>query len=296
MKGIVLAGGAGTRLYPATRAVNKQLLPVYDKPMVYYALSSLMLAGLREVLIISTTDDLSRFERLLGDGASLGMRFEYVAQPSPDGIAQAFLLGESFIDGEPVALVLGDNVFYGDGLREKLQSAAARPAGASGGATVIAYAVADPENYGVVELDSEGRPLSIEEKPTEPRSNLAVTGLYFYDAEVVDFARQLRPSARGELEITDINRRYLEAGRLEVMLLGRGFAWLDTGTPEGLHEAAIYVRAIEHRQGLKIACLEEIAFRMGFICGAELAALASDHTDSGYRGYLGRVCASEVTR
>ncbi len=280
-KGIVLAGGAGTRLYPVTRAVSKQLLPVYDKPMVYYPLSTLMLAGIREILLISTPGDLGLFQRLLGDGGQLGLRVQYVAQPKPEGLAQAFLLGRDFIGLDHVALVLGDNIFYGQGFQRMLHRAAAQRAGA----TVFAYAVKDPERYGVVELDAEGRPLAIVEKPKEPRSNYAVTGLYFYDNQVLQIAAGLRPSARGELEITNVNRVYLERGQLRVEVFGRGFAWLDTGTHESLMQAANFVETIENRQGMKIACLEEIAYRKGFIDAAQLEALARGQPGS-YGQYL----------
>lgn len=285
-KGIVLAGGAGTRLYPLSRVVTKQLMPVYDKPMVYYPLSTLMLAGIREVLIITTPEDQAAFRNLLGDGSELGMNFRYAVQPSPDGIAQAFLIGRDFIGHDGVALVLGDNIFYGHGLIASLARASSR----QDGATVFAYPVRDPGRYGVVEFDAQRRAVSLEEKPAQPRSNYAVTGLYFYDNEVVGIADGLKPSARGELEITDVNLAYLARGSLEVEMLGRGMAWLDTGTYSALLEAANFIRAVEERQGLKIACLEEIAYRVGFIGADQLERLAAQ-CNSDYGDYLRRVAS-----
>ena len=285
MRGIILAGGSGTRLYPATLAISKQLVPVYDKPMVYYPLSTLMLAGIREFLLISTPTDVPRFRDLLGDGAKWGIRIEYAEQPKPEGLAQAFLIGADFVRREPCALILGDNIFYGHNLAKWTQEAAR----VTQGAMIFAYAVQDPTAYGIVEFNSRGSVISLEEKPTAPKSRYAVTGLYFYDGNVVEYARSLRPSKRGELEITDLNRIYLERGELKVARLGRGTAWLDTGTHDSMLEAAMFIATLEKRQGLKIACPEEVAFRMGFISAAELSRLAEPLMKSGYGHYLTQV-------
>ena len=290
MKGIILAGGSGTRLHPVTQAVSKQLLPVYDKPMIYYPLSVLMLAGIREILIISTPEDTPRFEQLLGDGARWGLSLQYAVQPSPDGLAQAFLIGRDFLAGSPCCLVLGDNIFYGHDMARTLKSAAAQ----TSGATVFAYPVLDPERYGVVEFDAQGKAISLEEKPAKPKSRYAVTGIYFYDAQVVDVAAQLKPSPRGELEITDVNIWYLQRNQLRTQVLGRGMAWLDTGTHDSLLQASNFIQTIEQRQGLKVACPEEIAFHLGYIDAAQLRALAAKIAKSTYGQYLLRVLEEPV--
>jgi glucose-1-phosphate thymidylyltransferase len=289
-KGIILAGGSGTRLHPATLAMSKQLLPVYDKPMIYYPLSTLMLAGIQDILVISTPQDTPRFEALLGDGSRWGIRLSYCVQPSPDGLAQAFILGREFVGGSPSALVLGDNIFYGHDLLRLLRSADARDAGAS----VFAYHVTDPERYGVVEFDADKRALSIEEKPRQPRSRYAVTGLYFYDEQVCDIAASIRPSARGELEITDVNATYLRQGQLNVEIMGRGYAWLDTGTHDSLLEAGQFIATLEKRQGLKVACVEEVAYRNGWITAEQLERLAQPLLKNGYGQYLVKVLHDTV--
>lgn len=290
MKGIILAGGSGTRLYPLTKVVSKQMLPVYDKPMIYYPLSVLMLASIRDVLIISTPQDLPMFEELLGDGSQLGMKFSYKVQPNPEGLAQAFIIGKEFIGDDSVAMVLGDNIFYGHGFQRMLEDAVKQKVGA----TIFAYQVMDPERYGIVEFDESGKALSLEEKPEKPKSNFAIPGLYFYDNRVVGIAETMNPSARGELEITDVNKQYLEWGELSVQNLGRGFAWLDTGTHDAMHDASSYVETIEKRQGLKISCIEEIAYRLGYIDNQQLSALGKVMEKNNYGQYLLRIAEGSI--